>query len=1257
MTNHQALEALLNDVVATIVGRPDAEPRPGQVALSHDILDAMLDAGGQVVGAAPTGLGKALDVSTPIPTPSGWTTMDELRPGDAVFDEHGRVCDVIDVSPVTTDRACFEVVFSTGDTVVCDAEHLWATATRALRLQQAERRRAESRPASIRRCEQVEKLKAVRAAIESAPMHTYQEARLRLAGLADGTTISDGRKGLGGDRLARGERFDLRPVLDGIIASAAAHSALHAPATAPHEVLTAAQMRDTLVAPDGSRNHAVRVAQALDLPPADLPVDPYLLGAWLGDGSSRWGSITVGDGDLQAMRTLIESSWRGNTSVRRTGAGWTVACVRPDATKCPFGHDDWRQAQHRANRVCRTCERGGRGGERWNTGLTEDLRALGVLQNKHVPVEYLRASVQQRLALLQGLMDTDGTVSGEGRVEFCVSSEDLARGVYELAGTLGARPVIRSGPAAMTVTDPDGGRRRIDCGTRWRVGFTTDMPVFRLHRKAARLAVRTAGNATKNDHRYVVDIRPVASRPVRCIAVSSASRLFLAGRAFIPTHNSISYGVPAVLVAATAGQRTVISTESLALQAQIVDKDMPVIVDAARRLHGVAPDIAVLKGWSNYLCAKAAIATAQAAIGDPFDGKFMTEQGMARLADRVDQYVAVGAKATGVFAALLGGEGATVEIDGREVPLAELAPLVSWALRQFTTDAAGDRHSYEGRTNETTWGAVAVTPAECVGATQCPFSEMCKPAAAKRRAAEADIVVTNHSMLATQAANDLAVVVGSKMLGRFDHIVIDEAHALPGQVRAQGAKEVSGRRIMSVAKALRSVLDDHDARVKKLLEDGSAVADDVDAELAIVLGRATPKDPVVKLVEGDDPVRATGGMLETWLDRAAAMLGGATSSAHGDTEMKVRRARGRIDGLKADLKAVTDHRIGVARWVDADTRGVAAGHRAWVAAHASPVEVGGMLHANLWTAPVPFDEDAPEETEDLSIERITGKDGRPRYELSVVAVSATLPAGFAREMGMRAQAGEYPSPFEAAYGASALYVPRATDAADVSALASAYSKPGRPKFDVKAHAQWVLPRLDALVEANGGSALVLAATADAGRLYAERLRVHAQGRWEVLSQWDGNALRQTTAAWREDHHAVLVGTRSLMTGVDAPGDTCSLVVLDRIPRSPGNVVDDARVEALIKRLDTDKWSADRMVYSADAALLLEQAAGRLIRSMSDSGMVAVLDPRLLKVGPYRYQEQTRQTYMKALSRFDRKIANLGEAVAFLEGRRAGRTAA
>ena len=718
----------------------------------------------------------------------------------------------------------------------------------------------------------------------------------------------------------------------------------------------------------------------------------------------------------------------------------------------------------------------------------------------------------------------------------------------------------------------------------------------------------------------------------------------------------LAYLGPAILLAATKSERTVISTESLALQAQLIDKDAPMVVAAARRAHQVAPKVAVLKGWSNYACLRASVATAQSLLGDPFGGGFLSERGVDVLAERLDELIAETAGITGPMAALLGGS-ATIDIDGREVAMDEIAPLTSWALRAHGAEgytSAGDKNSYTGQTSATSWGAVSVSPAECVGANKCPFSEACKPAKAKQRAADADIVITNHSMLATQAANALAVVIGSKKLGVFDHIIIDEAHALPAQVRSQGAKEVSGRRVLGVVKALKTVMDDRDRSVSSVLTDGAVLADEIDAELARVMSRATGREGVVKLAEGDNPVRDCGGLLEAWLDRAAKMLDNATSSAHGDVEMKVRRVKGRVDGMKADLKAVVDHRVGVARWVDQDTRGPG---RTWTSAHSSPVEIGGMLVGNLWTAPLADGEEPPEPDEDVSTERITGAWGEDRYELSVVAVSATLPGGFAREMGMRAQPGDYPSPFEAAYSASVAYIPRAVSPQDVGALSSAYGTQARPKFDTKAHATWVRPHMGALVEANGGSALVLAAKADDGRAYAEYLRAEARGRWQVLSQWDGTSLRQSTAAWREDHGSVLVGTRSLMTGVDAPGETNTLVVIDRIPRAPGNPVDDARVEALMKRLETDKWAADKFVYASDAALLLEQAVGRLIRSMSDSGMVAVLDPRLLKIGPFRYQEQTRQVYMKALARFEHKTSHLEEAVAFLLARRAQAIAA
>jgi ATP-dependent DNA helicase DinG len=125
-----------------------------------------------------------------------------------------------------------------------------------------------------------------------------------------------------------------------------------------------------------------------------------------------------------------------------------------------------------------------------------------------------------------------------------------------------------------------------------------------------------------------------------------------------------------------------------------------------------------------------------------------------------------------------------------------------------------------------------------------------------------------------------------------------------------------------------------------------------------------------------------------------------------------------------------------------------------------------------------------------------------------------------------------------------------------------------------------------------------------------------------------------------------------MTGTDAPGQTNTLVICDRVARSAGNPVGDARTAKIQEKLEIDKWAADRFTYVADASLLLEQAAGRLIRSVSDSGMVAVLDPRLLKSSPVKYPEPTRRIYMEPLEKFGTKISDPAKAREWLVAHRA-----
>jgi len=752
---------------------------------------------------------------------------------------------------------------------------------------------------------------------------------------------------------------------------------------------------------------------------------------------------------------------------------------------------------------------------------------------------------------------------------------------------------------------------------------------------------------------------------------------------------SFSHLVPAAVMAVTTGERTVISTESLALQSQIIDKDAPTVGVATTSVLGSAPRVAVLKGWGNYACFLRATHSARTLLGKPDDDTTPPDPvaALTELARELPAPPPESKKKKRPAAPAKATDADTVDIDGAVIPRAEAIPLLHWALTEAAANGSGDKNSYTGTVSEASWSAVSVSTSECVGAAQCPFGDVCLPDAARTTAAAADIVVTNHSMLGVQAANAAPVVIGSQRLGLFRHLIVDEAHRLPGVVREQGAAAVSGRRVSRIQRGLSALLDSNDPLVKALLTDGDVIKDAVDQSLAEQAATTPKKESVLRCSEGMDPLAGTGDLLTGWLGRVNTMVGNVPVFDQ-KTQIKKMRVTSAVTSLKADLTAVREHRNGVARWVEKGSEPSSRFARGTPAsAKSTPVEVGGSLAFNVYSAEVPgalvghpavpekdwlstlaqstaaqsvelasaaaesLQEHPPrtEEGEEIT-SSAGGALGAPRYALSVSAMSATLPNGFGRDAGLHRPTRSYESPFDTAYGRSLLFVPRASAPEDVEALNGGWPG-GKVRLDTTRHTAWAASMIAALVQANNGSALILAATAAAGRSYAEQLRAGGTGP-HIHSQWDGGALRQITAAWRGDVGSVLVGTRSLMTGVDAPGETCSLVVIDRVPRAAGNPVDDARVEALTRAVG-DRWLADSLVYASDAALLLEQAAGRLIRSVGDSGMVAVLDPRLLKTGSFSYAARSRDTYMSALHRFARKTADLDVALEFL---RTGRTA-
>ncbi|MFF2042880.1 replicative DNA helicase [Kitasatospora sp. NPDC058170] len=308
---------------------------------------------------------------------------------------------------------------------------------------------------------------------------------------------------------------------------------------------------------DRRANHSVHNTAALDLPERDLPVPPYTLGAWLGDGHSDAARVTSADPDI--VRRIADEGFE----VRQVGTTLTyalrfaverpvpaertcVVCGEPFVAKLSQVRTCGRSCGGRARFVSApvavpTCVDCGRecvsafseprcaACTRSHGSLLVALRNLGVLGRKHIPAEYLRGAVTQRRALLAGLLDTDGTVNRTGSVQFAVTSRELAEGFRELVVGLGYR-------CGMTTKRVMG--RSEETSTAYVVTFTPEDDVFGLERKRAVHAERRRPGTARLTQRYIVDVRETESVPVRCVEVDNPDHLYLATRMMVPTHNS-----------------------------------------------------------------------------------------------------------------------------------------------------------------------------------------------------------------------------------------------------------------------------------------------------------------------------------------------------------------------------------------------------------------------------------------------------------------------------------------------------------------------------------------------------------------------------------------------------------------------------------------------------------------------------------------------------------------------------------------------
>jgi replicative DNA helicase len=443
-----------------------------------DSLTNGLHPGQMIVIAARPAMGKALALDTPLATPTGWTTMNDVQVGDQLLGMDGRPTKVVATTEVMLGRPCYEVRFSDGEVIIADEQHQWLTWTRRARRYDAQAR-------GLRR--------------------EYSEP--------------------------------VRP-----------------------EVATTSDILRTLRCPgaEGRLNHAVPLTAALEMPEADLPVPPYALGVWLGDGTSNAAQFTSADPEVAEHVAASGVIVTPRRTQLRYGMTLATAPVLPKARECAVcgrsfipkdlavrtcGRSCGGKARFSTPPVpkpqCRQCGEPivgllpGRGvcQQCWKESgtLQGRLRSLGVLGNKHIPASYLRASAEQRRALLAGLLDTDGTVTNTGAIQFVVTNKRLAMDVRELVLTLGYR---------CSVAQKKVRGRTEESSIAYLLNFTTADEVFQLSRKTRSQRERMHGSPQRTRWRYITDVRPIASVPVRCVQVDNADHLYLAGPGMVPTHNS-----------------------------------------------------------------------------------------------------------------------------------------------------------------------------------------------------------------------------------------------------------------------------------------------------------------------------------------------------------------------------------------------------------------------------------------------------------------------------------------------------------------------------------------------------------------------------------------------------------------------------------------------------------------------------------------------------------------------------------------------
>lgn len=565
------------------------------------------------------------------------------------------------------------------------------------------------------------------------------------------------------------------------------------------------------------------------------------------------------------------------------------------------------------------------------------------------------------------------------------------------------------------------------------------------------------------------------------------------------TGKSLAYLVPSLL----HEERVVVATATLALQHQLVERDLPRLVDAVKAqtsLEGVDTSYAVLKGRSNYAC-------------------------LHRIREGVPD-----------------DQGALVELPEGSLGK-KVLELRAWAEEEAEQSGSGERDNAPRHTDKE-WRQVSVNHRECLGAAKCPFGQECFAERAKEKAHRSHLIVTNHSLLAIDA------IEGVPMIPEYGVVVIDEAHELTTRVTQAATDELWAAEVERAARRSQRHVDGSEA---------DDLADAADA-LRSAINEARPG-------RFDRIPDDLGDALVLVRDAARACLSAYPKATDASSDSGQDAALQQSKGAVQEVFATAER---MAADLDTDVLWMSEGtERMPPRLCVAPLQVWGPMRDKLLT------------------------------DKTVVFTSATLMLGgdfgtVARSVGLKQDDTEMPwrgldvgSPFD--YGRQAiLYVARHLP------------QPGRDGMN-----KAVLDEIVELVDAADGRTLGLFSSRRAAEAAAEVVRERLP-HLTTLAQGDAQ-LPELAAQFVGDPHTCLFGTLSLWQGLDVPGDTCQLVLIDRIPFPRP---DDPLLSARQKAADEAGGNGFMQVAATHAALLLAQGAGRLIRTHTDRGVVAVLDPRL-----------------------------------------------